>query len=84
VRVARELGRVEADEIEELGDARAPLRARARLVDDERLLDDGADAHPRVERRVRVLKHDLHVAPRLPQPLARKAEDVFLAEAHRA
>ena len=32
-------------------------------VEDERLADDVADRHPRVERGVRVLQHDLDVAP---------------------
>jgi hypothetical protein len=41
-------------------------------VDDQRLLDDLSCAHPRVERRVRILKDDLHVAARLAQPPPRK------------
>ena len=45
-------------------------------------LDDMADAHPRVQRRIRILKHDLHVAPRLPQPRCREPEYVFSAEEH--
>ena len=31
-------------------------------MDDQRLLDDRADAHARIERRVRILEDDLHVA----------------------
>src|SRR5436190_23527230 len=46
-------------------------------MDDERLLDNLTRPHPRVERRVRILKHDLHVASRFAQPPARKCEHIF-------
>ena len=36
----------------------------SRAVDDERLFDDGADPHARVERRVRILEDDLKMPPR--------------------
>ena len=49
-------------------------------VDDQRLLDDVLHAHARVERRVRILEDDLHVAPRRAQPLLREREDVFVRE----
>ena len=65
VRIARELRRVEPDE------RRTAPRTRARraallpsLVDDQRLFDDVADAHARVERAVGILEDDLHVAAR--------------------
>src|SRR5580765_1829036 len=66
VRVALEMRRIEANEVEELCHAGAPGVAIAELVDDQRFLDDLPRAHPRVERRIRILKYDLHVAPRLP------------------
>ena len=71
VRVLRRRRRVEADELEQLPHARAPLGARADAVNDERLLDDRADAHARIERRVRILEDDLKMPPRAPQ-LARR------------
>src|SRR5437762_2145076 len=64
-RVARELRGIQADQVEELRDTRAPLRSRSDLVDDQRLFDDRADAHARVERRVGILENDLHVATRV-------------------
>ena len=42
----------------------------------ERLFDDVAGAHARVERRVRILKDDLHVPPRLTHLRARQLKDV--------
>src|SRR5262245_10215614 len=49
-------------------------------MDDERFLDDLARAHPRVQRRIRILKHDLHVTPGLAHPLARKGEYVVVTK----
>src|SRR5205809_813725 len=77
VRIAVEVRRVEADEVKELGDPIAPRPAVTQAVDDERLLDDLSRAHARVERRVRILKDDLHIAPRLAQAPARKGEHVL-------
>ena len=42
---------------------RLGLAIAGHLVDDERLRDRGADRHPRVERRVRILEDDLHLPP---------------------
>ena len=45
-------------------DARVELAALpAEPVHDQRLADDVADLHPRVQRRVGILEDDLHVAP---------------------
>ena len=70
VRVAREMRRIETDEREELADPRLTLRLFPDLVDDERLLHDRSGPHPGVQRRVRILKDDLHVAARAAQPRA--------------
>ena len=70
VRVAVREARVEADDVEQLADPGGPVAAAADPVHDQRLADDVADRHPRVERRVRVLEDDLHVAPRTPEILA--------------
>ena len=82
VRVALEVRRVEADQPEQLGDARAARRPVAEPVDDERLLDDLPRAHPRVERRVRILKDDLHVAPRRRAGAPARTQHVVAAEPH--
>ena len=65
MRVAVRVARVEADDVEQLADPDAAVAARADPVHDQRLADDVADRHPRVERRVRVLEDDLHLAPHL-------------------
>jgi hypothetical protein len=70
------VGGIEADEWKQLGDACATGTSIAELVDDERLLDDLARPHARVERRVRILEHDLHFAARLAHPPPREAEHV--------
>ena len=50
------------------------------LAEYERLFDDGADPHPRIQRRIGILKHDLHVAPRLAQARPRELQDVLAAK----
>ena len=52
-------------------------------MDDERLLDDLPRPHPGIQRRIRILKNDLHVAPRRAQPAAREAEHVLAPKNHR-
>ena len=55
--------RPEADELEQLGHPHAPLLPRERaVVDDERERDDLLDRLALVQRRVRVLEDDLHLA----------------------
>ena len=51
-------------------------------MDDERLLDDVARPHARIERRVRILKHHLHVAPGRAHPRAIEREHVLAAKPH--
>ena len=80
VRVLVDVGGVEPDELEQLPHARATLLARADLVNDERLLDDRADAHPRIQRRVRILEDDLEVPARAAQFAGRELPDVQLLE----
>ncbi len=46
----------------------------------QRLADDGADGEPRIERGVRVLEDDLHVAPQRAQCLAAQPSDVGTLE----
>ena len=72
-RVAASVG--SADEIEQLGDPRPPRGARADAERHERLGDAAADREPRVERRERVLLHQLEPAtqrPRLAPARARR------------
>ena len=63
VRVAPGVVRREADHLHHL---RHPVRAligRAQAMDAEALADGGGDRRAGVERRVRILEHDLHPAP---------------------
>ena len=55
-----------------------PLAAEA--LHGERLCDDRADPHPRVERRVRILEHELQVAALAPEFAAMQAGHVHAAE----
>src|SRR5204863_4091784 len=68
----------------QLHDAIAPLLTRADMVDDERLFDNLPHAHARIQRRVRILKDDLHVAPGMTKRVAREAEHVLSAKEHLA
>src|SRR5262245_15030124 len=81
MRVPLQVSRVEADQAKELRDAVAARPAIAQLVDDERLFHDLSRAHSRVERRIRILKDDLHVAARLAHSARGKLQDVLAAEA---
>ena len=80
VRIPRELRPVEPDQLEQLRDARTSLRLAPDAVDDQRLFDDVADPHPRIERRVRILKDDLHVAARLAHARPGERQDVLALE----
>ena len=80
VRVALGVLGVEADRLEQLGDALLALGLGADVVDLERLADDVADAHARVERGVRVLEDDLHVAAQRVHLAARRLHDVDALE----
>jgi hypothetical protein len=71
---------IEADEAEEVLDACASPRPIPQAMDDERLFDDLPSAHARVQRRVRILKHDLHVPAGLAHPLTRQREHVVTAK----
>ena len=49
-------------------------------MDDQRLLDDRSGAHPWVERRVRILEDDLHLAPQASQVAATQVQHVAAVE----
>ena len=59
---------------------RGPLGRRADAVDGERLADQPADGHPRVERHVRVLEDDLEAAAQRVAAPRRQAADVDAVE----
>src|SRR5665647_2111321 len=84
VRVALGVLGAEPDGLEQLEDALLALGLGTDLVDLERLADDVAHAHARIQRGVRVLEDDLHVAA---QPLhlrPRGSHDVDTLEGDRA
>ena len=62
VRVAADVLRAQADDLEQLLHAGPDLRAARDPVDPERVADDLLDGLPRVQRRVGVLEDDLHLA----------------------
>jgi len=67
----------QADELEQLGDPGGALFPRQRaVVHDERKRDDLFDRLPLVQRRVRILEDDLHLAAEPPQLAARDPEEV--------
>src|SRR5579884_2172200 len=82
VRVAVVVLGVQADALEQL--LHAPLAVLLRVVDRERLRDDLPHALPRVERRVRILEDDLHLAADRPQRALAEMGDVAPVEPHDA
>ena len=84
VRVAvAELG-AQPDGVEELDDAPVQGGPAGEPVQPQRLADDLAARHPRVQRRVGVLEDDVDLAPVGPQPAPREARDVGAVDADRA
>ena len=70
---------------QQLDDAVLELGARrGELMDDQRLADDRADRHARVERGVGILEDDLHVAAQRAQRLAVERDDALAFEPHLA
>ncbi len=80
VRVALGVLDAETDRLEQLEDPPLLLVLGADAVDAQRLADDVPDAHARVERGIRVLEDDLHVAAQALHLGARGAHDVDALE----
>ena len=59
-------------------------RLRADSMHNQRLCDEIADGHARVERRIGILEHDLHVAAHRLELPPRKARDLLAVEPHAA
>src|SRR5262249_54927152 len=77
-------GWAEPDHLQQLADqAPAPCRVLP-AVDFERLGDDAAHAHARIERAERILEDDLHALPCLPQLVGSERHEVPPLEAHMA
>jgi len=81
--VARHIG-VEPDRLEHLVDAGAALGLAPPTPDLERCADDVADPPAGVQRRDRVLEHDLHLRPDDPQPLPAEGRELVAGEDHLA
>ena len=84
VRVAGDVLRIEPDQAEQLGDAFLLGRALGQMVRLDRLRDDRSDGHPGIERAVRVLEDDLHLATHLAQLLGLQRVQVHAVEPDRA
>ena len=72
--------RAQPDGAQELLDPAPTLVAAVQAVDAQRLGDDLAHRHPRVQRRVRILEDDLDVSPDGPHLPALEAGDVLALE----
>ena len=83
VRVAAGVARIEPDALEPLPRVVAPLRGRVEVVDRQRLGDDLAERHHRIERGVAVLEHHLHLPPVGFQVALRDGRDVLAVEEDR-
>src|ERR1043166_1094093 len=67
---------IETDTAQQTRDTLATFALRALFVNHERLGNDVANLHTRIQRRVRILKNDLHLAPHLAQLFLPKRENV--------
>jgi hypothetical protein len=83
VRIAVREVRVEADDLQQLLHALGLRAALREVMHLERLADDVADGHARVERRVRVLEDHLHPAPHAAHLLATEGRELGAIELHR-
>ena len=84
VRIAADVLRAQADDLEQLLHPGPDLRAARDPVDPERVADDLLDGLPRVQRRVGVLEDDLHLAAERTQLALGQLGDVPPLEADRA
>src|SRR5262249_46552162 len=80
VREAFHLGSPQADAVEQAGDDLGQRLARRQAMDAQRLADDVAGRHPRVERRERILEDDLHPWADLAQLRLAEMRDVAAVE----
>ena len=83
VRITLAILRLQSDLLQQLRDPLLALRAVRRAVNDQRLSHDRADRHARIERRIRILKDDLHVAPHPPHAAGVELADVGAVEVDR-
>src|SRR5882724_10528863 len=78
VRVPRHVAGLQADGLEQVGDALLELTAGlCQPVNDQRFADDVADAHARVERGIGILKDDLDIAAKRAKFFAAERADVL-------
>src|SRR4029079_6051566 len=80
VREAVRMLRAQADRAQQLVDAALAFLSLVELVHPERLGDDLAHRHARVERRVGILENDLQLAADVAHPAAAEARDVLTVE----
>src|SRR5262245_27125702 len=84
MRVIVHLRRPQPDALEQLGHTLQPRPLRGKAVHLQRLADNGAGAHARIQRRVWVLEDDLHLLPERPELSLPQPCDVAAAEAQDA
>ena len=81
-----ELGRprAQAHLPEQVGHAFPLLRCAAQTLDLQRLAQDRAHPHPRIQRRIGILEHQLQVLADLPQARSGQAAEILAFEQHPA
>ena len=84
VRIAEAQLVAQTDLVEQLDHLRVEVAAAREPLHVERLADDLPARHARVERRVRILEHHVHVAAQRPQRAAREVRDVRAVQPDRA
>ncbi len=82
VRITVGVIRLQPDQTQQFLNAIVYAFAAGEVMYLERLADDVADGHARVERRKRILKDDLHLSAQMAQLRARAIQDVAAVEPH--
>jgi hypothetical protein len=84
VRITRRETRLQPDQSQQLGDTVVAPFGRHDVVQGERFGEQLLHGHARIERGVRVLKDDLHLAPERSQLLLIEGENIATVEAQLA
>ena len=82
MRITAGVLRLESDDPQQLADPIAPARRRHDVMERERLRQDVADRHPRIERGVRILEDQLGVAAERPHVALTHRDDITSGKPH--
>src|SRR5437899_1014469 len=80
--VAAHHGGIQTDSLQKIRNTLLSLRSTGKAMNCKWLAYDSADGHAGIQRRVRILKNDLHVAPFAAQLMLAKSEQINAIESY--